>query len=531
MRGEGAVSTDEVHPDLRRQREITGYGPELEDALERYYQASAERGARTQLLANFASWMEGCPAADHLCFADFFFMPPSTKPANSLAFVITPRSGESELPRHEVYWRALKAFWGDDFAYALATHEQFGLGLPWSSGDGRAESGILVGDLSGPSDFGDSSGGPATLLLELVSVLKPRLGRGEKEKLVAVDLGAPFAAASSRAGKQVEPKSLSQVWDRWKATFLNYRTQLSSSGGRPLKWLLACPVGYRSVSETSHYSRFAIVFAGFDAGVSEREVIDAFRYMLLHLYESNAASIAEREGKAEGMALRLMPTAHEVDHVINAIAPDLSLAQCEVIKEYLKIMIAERDEVNPFDMDHLTLRDQIWRQLERSTALECIVDASKGTCATVCMSGHYDTQVVDITQLVRSATRNEVPAVVEVIDPMRKLRFSLAVVAALRNAVRHTFFRRHSDPSLKIYVEGVPGSAALVIENSFRRRVSSDAPRDKPMGTAAALLGFAREYGGSLELVGLQQIGAASEAGGFETWETRLPFPPRGPQR
>ncbi len=519
----------DCEPDLIAQRMVFGYGSELEDALARYYRASGAEapGGSDEpkvLLGHFASWMEKCPRAEHVCFADFLFIPPRTLPTESLAFVITPHKEGICADGHRPYQTALNDFWGPEFEYALATHPQFQRGLPICQSG--TESGVLIARLDefvAPQAQMEST----EALLHLAH--KEDQSVGLSENFVATDLGAVFAKRSELTSNLGTGKSLSTVWGRWKETFSRHRTRLRSRNGQPLKWLIASPVGYRDVTDFSRYTQFAIVFLGFDAGLTDREdLFDAFRYVMLHLYESNATSTAAREGQAQGVTMRAEADAHETGRVIAAISSGLSDNVYHLVRDYLNTVIMGLDPYTPFDMTTRSLARQIEGLVTASTRIEFIVAATMREGGLAREPGQFDEAMAAKVKEVSRATRNEVPDDLYPLNKRGKKPFSLAVQAALRNAIRHSFFSKHRAPQLRIFVDQQANHPmTLVIENECLLVEEAKASPDKKIGTHTAIMGYVREYGDPALVVLAPKSRERLEADDTVrmVWETRVPFP------
>jgi hypothetical protein len=522
-------------------KNILGYGAELADALQRYSSAAADadagEGLRSDLLRHWASWMEHCPHAEHLCCLDItFFSPDRIREAEALSIVITPRSGEDGNQCYNDYMHALRVKYLAG-GHTMALHRIFAAGLPRLLGPNGAvqQAPQTSGELDAFFDslqVGDhvESG---LLVTELGTSIAPLKGcNNVKVNLTSHEVRTYGHDSDSHdLAEVVAESSILEQWEAWRKVFIAERDlgHLRSSSNAVPHWALVLPVGNRNDSNPRDFNLVAGAFLFFDDQTSEEQMKEAVRYVLLYLYEANANAWAVRRGEVEGKSAALISAMHELKNTVAAIVPNASAEVLNILRSYFSEVLGLNDaRETKIDLE-ATLR----MDLEKAAKIEkvCLLAGSGDI-------GNEEPAVVDAqlqahAELVSRALElpTDFGGIIE--DDADALGwFRLAMVGALRNAIKHSFRSRYRSQRLYVSIEKTSTCDLLIIKNQFDppalARMASSFRKPKESGTLGALKAYARLYGMDPRLVRVQRIteGVESETElSPEMWRTSIPIP------
>jgi hypothetical protein len=303
---------------------IVGYGNEVTEVLRNF--ASASEPKQYQIKTDIGEWLDRNPFAKHFCFVDITFFP-ELKSASAQSFVISPSADRSEI-----YKRILRKF--VDSGHALAAHPVFRAGCPYimdhmslrspetekdleafydrSEKDRIVHHGSLDGVIHGVDD--------GSLFHDLGESFVPTEGNTTSSPLcVAVVPSYGDQGLSELKTRDIANRPLREHWDRWVTLFAGKRLVLKSSIGGSLRWLAGIPIGFRRSSSPRNFTLVAAVFVGFDGSVTQPQVDDILRYILLRIYRTDGLTMREEIGRESGQESTFNAFAHQIRETAAAV--------------------------------------------------------------------------------------------------------------------------------------------------------------------------------------------------------------------
>jgi len=320
---------------------------------------------RNSLKEQWRNWMMHCPHIESLCFADITFFSDSFHNVGAaLTIVIVPAKGHNGSDNFRSYLSALKERYVAN-EHTMAAHEVFASGLP-SNGpehprpqtaaelnkfyeeipsDVHVESSFFLDELNTPSNLIHNPDDNGTRQGLFVDEMLPYHHKGK----LPLNLSQKVSA---------EPVCLQ--WQKWMEVFAQEQSNgnLRSGAGGDLRWLVAIPVGNRNDLNPRDYTLLSCAFLAFDSNLSQSQVYEAIRYVLLHLYEANAAAWAARRGELRGRNLAIIPASHELKNVVEALVPGVSDRAIGLLHSYFhQTLVAPLDIPEPRTQESNPLRN------------------------------------------------------------------------------------------------------------------------------------------------------------------------------
>lgn len=529
------------------QSDITGYGSELHDALDRYLSGGV--GEKERIQEAYGEWLSRAPFAKCICFADItLFSRSDTTKLDALSLVMAP-----DKYRWGQYADALYRY--IEGGNTMALHTIFAMGLPHFKKLG-------VEGLSIPETESELLSFPISEIERVENgLLASVLGDVRKDKAdepVTVEFYVkPFPTYAEHKKLDIDKilaVDIGEHWQQWLNVFRKERhdKHLTSRRGGELNWLVAFPVGLRNLRNPQEFSLLANVFLGLDETLTKENVYEVIRYVLLHLYGANLAKLGEITAAAATSA----SAAHELKHLISGINKESSKETLDAIRDYFKelllvgpstLVIEDADipvEWCNNDTGEATLGKAIDYALDRASTINAIVSALVGGKARNDESygayiNNYIETVKGFTNIKLDDWRERLVASEsldnrEISAPRKRLVwFGMGLVAALRNAIQHSYLQ--IDPRIEIRVHKF---AELLIINRFTVEGPLMAIRgvDKLYGlgereikSLGVLQVCVKNYLGkedkrtpALDLKNAEPIDNYSHK---QTWETRMPLP------
>lgn len=524
---------------MAKQQDLLGYGPELADALDRYISAPESSATRSGILAAYSEWIRKCPGWNHICSADLtFFTDYKRAVRDAITILITPWHGSDGRANHDVYLRMLK----EEYLakqHTMGPHRVFASGMPFCAKcDKYPDTVDELNEFYKEHTHLTESMGSGMLIAEIDDATDPALGDGSSpstERFLAAELGPTYDKDkfTERFAVEISKKPLTDQWSAWVEVVRTERAKggLRSCAGRPVRWLAAIPVGYRSRSAPREFQLVSCVFLCFDDAIDREGVNEAIRYVLLNLFEANATRLATRQGEVVARESAVVAAAHELKYIVEAIDPDAPRFALELLREYFRGLFVPQTVDSDTEYGNFCLRDEVLARLGEAARIQHLVTLAK--------RGSVGNESEDAIREHLNAFEQKVLRSVDLhssLDIEIKCRashwryFQLALLAALRNAVRHAFDYSNRDVSITISAATLNQWRGLLLDirNSFTSQYLSPSREGKDSGTIAALRDYVKRYNMDAGAVRLHRIAPTTPVSLKNVrveWQTLLPLP------
>lgn len=534
---------------LHQQVEVLGFGSELSDSLNHYamWKMSGEaEKARSIVQDHYLSWFKKCPYSENICFADItFFSPDQVSVRDALTILFMPERQGSNA-RHDRYVEMLRQYLSRK--HTMAPHAVFTAGLPClrdgSSGLQMPETKAHLGSFLHRASLEHGLESVANGFFwkdlgrcDVVSADPPEEGMAWAAKDMADGTYSKQEFSDSLA-EEISQEPISEQFEEWVTIVSNHLGSFSSISGRPIRHILAIPIGFRNSKDVADYQLVACVFAAMDTAMEHHAVIEVLRYVYLHISDANATSWLLRKGELIGQDAAVVPASHELIRVIAAIRPGASAAAYNLLQSYFGQLLVEPADLaakarrtGDENIKTFQIKQIVTDALSLAAKIEAIVTMTNQAVDSISdlsaesFDSRMQSEVSEIMSWLTSTPQLE-DAIILCSEKQRHW-FYLAALAALRNAVRHSY--RKGNQAFNCDVSRSNGGS-LIVTNAFNiSGIQRDEEGKATGGTLKALRGYVRAFGKDPRRVSLRRI-KSGECGDHllryrEEWQTIIPLP------